>query len=391
MPWKEVNVVEQRLSFVIRAMMKEESFTHLCKEFGVTPKTGYKWIRRFREEGGRGLHDESRRPKRSANRLAEDVVCELVRLKNLKKSWGPRKIRNIYAMNHRDEQIPSLSTVSRVLEKSGLVKKRKRRRIAKGERLKNHVEVKGPNDLWTVDFKGYWYSTKKEKIEPLTVRDEYSKFVLCASLPEKSDITSVKGEFERLFEEYGLPSVIRSDNGSPFASSVSVLGLTKLSAWWLSLGIRLDRIDPGSPQQNGSHERMHRDIAEEVEAVVEGDLETNRASLEVWRKEYNTERPHESLGMKTPASVYKKSTRRYEKFDAFEYPSGYRSHMVNDRGYIHCGGRRLFLTNALNGYNVGVRGNRGTGWEVWFEKEFMGRIDPVSFVFTSEMKRKEGT
>jgi len=391
MPWKEVNVVKQRLEFVVRAMMKEEDFSQLCKEYGITPKTGYKWKQRFLEKGSKGMGDESRRPHTSAKRLAEDVVCELVRLKNIKKRWGPRKIRKIYAMNHPGEHVPSLSTVSRVLEKSGLVIKKRRRREVNPERIQNRTIPRGANDLWTVDFKGWWYTTKKEKIEPLTVRDEYSKFILSIALLEKGDISSVKQEFERLFAGYGLPKMIRSDNGPPFASSVSVLGLTKLSVWWMSLGIQLDRIDPGSPQQNGSHERMHRDIAVEVEGKIAGDINAYREALEDWRKEYNNERPHEALGMKTPASLYEKSERKYEKFDAFEYPASFTSHMVNDRGYINCHGHRVFMSNALNGYNVGLRGKRSEGWEVWFECELLGRIDPVSFVFISVQKQRYGT
>lgn len=390
MPWKEVNTMDQRIEFVIRAMMKEESFLHLCREYGISTKTGYKWRDRFLEKGQAGLLDESRRPKKSAQ-TAEDIVCELVRIKKLKSRWGPKKIRNLYEASHRGEQIPSQSTVSRILEKAGFVDKKKRRRKpANIEPIQNRIIPEKPNDLWTVDFKGYWHTLKKEKVEPLTVRDEYSKFIFSISILEKGDTTSVKREFIRLFREYGVPKMIRSDNGPPFASRVSILGLTKLSVWWMSLGIQLDRIDPGSPQQNGGHERMHRDIARELEGRISGDLEMHRARLEEWRREFNEERPHESLGMKTPATVYEKSERRYEEFEGFAYPSGYRSRQVNNRGYTNLEGRHLFISNAFNGFNVAVKKTE-EGWEVWFETRLIGVVDPVSFVLVPVQEQKNGT
>ena len=256
MPWKEVNVLDQRIEFVIRALMQQESFLQLCREYGISTKTGYKWKERFLEKGEAGLLDESRRPQTSA-RTAEEIVCEIIRIKKQKNRWGPKKIRNLYETVHPGEKIPSLSTVSRILEKSGFVEKKKRRRIAANvERIENRTKAEEPNDLWTVDFKGYWHSQKKERIEPLTIRDEYSKYILSIALLEKGDTSSVKKEFERLFRRHGLPRKIRSDNGPPFASRVSILGLTKLSVlvavpWnragsnetWKSTGERISRED----------------------------------------------------------------------------------------------------------------------------------------------------
>lgn len=390
MPWKEVNVLDQRIEFVLRALLKGESFLYLCREYGITTKTGYKWKERFLAKGEAGLLDESRRPKNSP-RTAEEIVCEIIRIKKLKSRWGPKKIRNVYESNHAGEKIPSLSTVNRILEKSGFVDKKKRRRKAANvESIQNRIKPEEPNDLWTVDFKGYWHTQTKERIEPLTIRDEYSKFILSIALLEKGDTTSVKREFERLFREYGLPRMIRSDNGPPFASRVSILGLTKLSVWWMSLGIELDRTDPGSPQQNGGHERMHRDIALELEGRIAGDLEIHRARMEEWRTEFNEERPHESLGMKKPSEVYRKSKIKYEEFDAFQYPEGFRSRQVNNRGYTNLKGRHVFISNAFNGYNIGVK-KTAEGWEVWFERKLIGIVDGRSFVLVPIEQRKEGT
>lgn len=390
MPWKEVNVLDQRIEFVLRALLRQESFLYLCREYGITTKTGYKWKERFLARGEAGLLDESRRPKKSP-RTAEEIVCEIIRIKKLKSRWGPKKIRNVYESNHAGEKIPSLSTVNRILEKSGFVDKKKRRRKAANvESIQNRIKPEEPNDLWTVDFKGYWHTQTKERIEPLTIRDEYSKFILSIALLEKGDTTSVKREFERLFREHGLPRMIRSDNGPPFASRVSILGLTKLSVWWMSLGIELDRTDPGSPQQNGGHERMHRDIALELEGRIAGDLEIHRARMEEWRNEFNEERPHESLGMKKPSEVYRKSKIKYEEFDAFQYPEGFRSRQVNNRGYTNLKGRHVFISNAFNGYNIGVK-KTAEGWEVWFERKLIGIVDGRSFVLVPVEQRKEGT
>lgn len=387
MPWKEVNVLDQRIEFVIRALMQQESFLQLCREYGISTKTGYKWKERFLEKGEAGLLDESRRPKTSA-RTAEEIVCEIIRIKKQKNRWGPKKIRNLYETVHPGEKIPSLSTLSRILEKSGFVEKKKRRRVAANvERIENRTKAEEPNDLWTVDFKGYWHSQKKERIEPLTIRDEYSKYILSIALLEKGDTSSVKKEFERLFRRHGLPRKIRSDNGPPFASRVSILGLTKLSVWWLSLGIELDRTKPGNPQENGSHERMHRDIALELEGRILGDIEAHRKRMEQWRIEFNEERPHESLGMKTPSSVYRDSSQRYEEFDSFQYPEGFRSRQVNNRGYTNLKGRHVFISNAFNGYNVGVK-KVADGWEVWFERKQIGVVDGTSFILIPLSEKK---
>ena len=389
MPWKELSIVNQRLDFVVRSFANDQSFSDLCREFGISTKTGYKWKERFLQKGIPGLSDKSRRPKGSPNKLPEEVVCEIIRIKNMKKNWGPKKIRDVYERNHPQERIPSRSTFGRIFDAAGFTVKRRTPRYSIPERIQNRIIPHAPNDLWTVDFKGWWYTPNREKCEPLTVRDEYSKFIFSIKILKKADITSVKREFERLFKVYGLPKTIRSDNGPPFASSHSILGLTKLSVWWIALGIQLDRIDPASPYQNGAHERMHLDIKNELERKVNGDLKFHQHVFDVWKEEFNTERPHESLAMKTPASVYRKSDRKFKGTDyEIQYPRGYRTRRVDDRGSLHYKGHRVFVSNAFAGQLVGLHDKGRSVVEVLFSKIIIGTFDLKLFIFNSILSRE---
>jgi putative transposase len=382
MPWKEYDVMDQKLTFVLKSFTKDTSFTELCTEFGISTKTGYKWKERFFADGVEGLKEKSRKPKKNPKELSEAVVCDLIRIKKTKTKWGPKKIRFVFAENHKHESIPSLSTVERILRRAGFVESRRKRKKFDPQRIQNRVVPEQPNDVWTVDFKGWWYTPEHERCEPLTVRDEKSKYILAITILEKGNITCVKGEFERIFARFGLPKTIRSDNGPPFASPNAILGLTRLATWWMSLGIKLDRIDPGSPYQNGAHERMHLDMKKELEGKISGSLKMHQHVFDVWRKEFNTERPHEGLGMKKPADVYKRSERKYEgPIEGIEYPGGYISRQVNDRGYINHKGKRIFLTNALGGFNVGLRADRKGSVEVWFGDNHLGKINLQTFVF----------
>ena len=215
MPWKEARVVDVRTEFVLRAVRDEKRFGELCREFGISRKTGYKWKERFLEQGLNGLEDLSRRPHRSPGEIAEDMVCQIVRIKNDHLGWGPVKIREVFARRHPNAPLPSESTFKRILEKAGLVHKRKARPHSTCGRIENRVVPEGPNDVWTTDFKGWWYTRNQQRCEPLTVRDEFSRFVLCATPLENAKTESVRRHFERLFEDHGVPRVIRSDNGTP--------------------------------------------------------------------------------------------------------------------------------------------------------------------------------
>jgi len=387
MPWKETCVMDSRLEFAVRALCEGTPFDELCKEYGISRKTGYKWKGRFLQQGPVGLEDLSRKPRNSPKQIAEDVLCEIIRIKSDHRGWGPRKIREVYARKHPKAELPSESTFKRVLEKAGLVKKRKRKKSDTCGRIDNRIVPARPNDLWTVDFKGWWYTGNRQRCEPLTVRDEFSRFVLCANPLENAKSVTVRRQFERLFETYGMPQAIRSDNGTPFACTRAPLGLSKLSAWWVALGINLDRIPPARPDQNGGHERMHRDIAMEVERCPETGLRQQRAALETWRHTFNFERPHEALGMRVPGDVYHKSARPWPKDPAeLSYPAGFMKRKVSCGGEVGMEGVKIGISTALAGWHVGLKPCGQGQFPVWFASLCLGTIDMRTETFKAANK-----
>jgi putative transposase len=382
MPWKETGVVDLREEFVLRSLVEGQGFAPLCREYGVSPKTGYKWRKRFIADGRKGLKDGSRRPHSSPRQLGEEAICRLVLLKLAHRSWGPLKIFDLYRRIYGETRGFCLSTVKRVFGKAGLIEPRRRRRHDECGRIESSVPVEEPNDLWTVDFKGEWYSSDKRRVEPLTVRDAFSRYVFCTEPLGKGSTKVVKPKFEELFMEYGVPKAIRSDNGPPFASMRSPRGLTRLSAWWVALGIVLDRITPGHPQENGAHERMHRDIAMEVEGTVDGDFRTQVEVLEMWRENFNRVRPHEALGMRVPAEVYVKSSRRYEEgvFE-LEYPPEYLRRRVSRTGAIGIDSIQINISLAVAGWEIGLKPTGCGEYGVWFGPIYLGQVDTTNRAF----------
>jgi transposase InsO family protein len=367
MPWKKSEPMEQRVEFALKAM-RTLNFRALCQEYGISAKSGYKWKERLWRKGWEGMKEESRRPHRHAEQLAEEVVCEMVRLKLAHPSWGPRKIRELYRRGH--EEVASESTFKRVLERAGLTQKRRRRRAPQAGRLSTGRQGGAVNEVWTVDFKGWWRSGGK-RCEPLTVRDEHSRYLLEVRALEDARTETVRKSFEQIFERHGLPQAIRSDNGSPFASRQGLLGLSRLSAWWVVLGIDLERGRPGHPQDNAAHERMHWDISRELEAVGESDQE----ALDLWRQSFNYERPHEALGMRCPGEVYLPSERKYEGTpEDLDYPQMC-SRRVSPKGLISLEGQPLFLSTSLGGWSVGLKPSAEDRMEVWFGRLFLGQMD----------------
>jgi len=375
MSWSSKDIVDQRTEFVLKSLERNVVFQELCNEYGISRKTGYKWRQRFVEEGLAGMHDRSRRPIESPNQLSEGIVCELIKLKLRHLSWGPKKVKALYERVHGES--PSESSVKRVLDKAGLVKRRKRRRSPLGSgRLQSPQASESPNDVWTVDFKGWWLTSGRERCEPLTIRDDFSRYVLRVEAMTSTKTTPVQQVFEEVFERYGLPKAIRSDNGTPFASSNGPLGLSRLSAWWVALGIDLDRIEPGHPEQNGGHERMHLDIRKELQRHIGGGIPEHQAAFDIWRKTFNEVRPHEALSMKTPAEIYRKSERPYEDCSRdLEYPANLLPRKINPRGAIKLSGVSYFISQALGGWTVGMEPLGNECYAVWFDRLRLAEID----------------
>ena len=348
--------MEQREKFINEMLKAEKPFKHLCAEFGISEKTGYKWKNRFFEKGKAGLIDESKNPTHP-NIIDGDTAAELIRIKRAHSAWGPKKIREIYARAFPQKQVPSLSSVKRILEKSGLVNKRKIRKPAFSDcpRLQQQLSAEEPNDVWCIDFKGWWKSSG-ERCEPFTVRDKYSRKILCVQLMTSKTSEAVREVMSNLFKKYGLPKAIHSDNGAPFAAANGILNLTCLSAWWITLGIMPDRSLKGCPGQNGSLERMHADIAREVEGKILGGINANQAFLDEWVKEYNSVRPNEAIGMKTSDEIYTCSQRKYKgDYEEIDYPIGYLTRKVAATGEIILNSVRISVGKALRGLQVGLR------------------------------------
>ena len=362
MPWKVTNEMNQKIEFAIKAQ-DSKNFSELCREYGISRKTGYKWRDRFLARGSAGLECLSRKPKSHKQELGEFVICDLIRLKNVHLKWGPKKIRELYRRQHPNEKQPSLSSVKRVFQRAGLVKRRKKRSYRETGRITHGVVATHPNHIWTIDFKGWWLTSDGLKTEPLTIRDEFSRKILAIKILPNTKTEGVMSSFKELFKKYGLPAYIRSDNGSPFACTRSLLGLTRLSAWWLELGIDLERSRPGKPQDNGAHERMHKDIRDELQF---SNPDISQEGFDLWKEEYNSERPHESLEMKTPDEVYIPSTQRYDPTAKVDYGMFETRCVHNTTGKLSYQGVEYQITRALGGKKVGLQSLKGGLIVVWF-------------------------
>ena len=372
MPWNKVEPMDQRKEFVLKAI-NASNFRQLCDEYGISTKTGYKWRQRFYQHGYEGMMEHSRRPLSHAKELSEAMVCEIVRLRNGHPTWGARKLRDIYQRIHGE--VPSESSFKRVLDRAGLVEKRRVRRRSEAGRICSGRKAGAPNEVWTVDFKGWWHGANGQRCEPLTVRDECTRYVLDLRAVADARTQTVRACFERLFERNGVPEAIRSDNGVPFASSTGVLGLSKLSAWWVALGIDLERSRPGCPQDNGAHERLHLDVERELRG------EEQQASFDEWRRTFNEERPHEALAMKRPAELYQPSARKFEGTpEDLTYPK-MEPRRVKVTGHIHYGKHSIFISTALSGWSVGLEPSGQGKFNVHFAQLLLGQYDQTTASF----------
>lgn len=365
MPWRESDAMDLRCRFVLLARERGSNVAELCREFDISRRTGYKWMCRYEEHGVSGLYDQSRRPLSCPHAISTELVLEIVRVKYLKPTWGAKKILP-YLERRYPGTLPSRATIERVLERSGLVERRSKRprRIPADHHL---VKPEKPNDVWTVDFKGWWHTKDKTRCEPLTIRDEFSRYLIALKALNTTRQDPVKDCFRECFDRYGLPNYIRCDNGSPFVSSTSLCGLTQLSVWWLKVGVAPNRTRPATPSDNGAHERMHRDIKAELQKHAAKDIKTQQEVFDIWKEEFNKERPHEALKGKTPSDIYSRSKRHYDASEPeYAYPRSFEERKITSTGEFNWLQRKIFLTKALAGEFVGVDSVDPNHVQLWF-------------------------
>jgi putative transposase len=372
MPWMECNQMDERLKFVAR-MLDGESMSAVCREFGISRKTGYKIFNRYQDCGLEGLQDQSRRPIRQANKLPFQIERVIVQIKRERPSWGAPKIRDRIIRLYPSIKPPATSTVHAVLERHGLVTPRKVRRYrAQGTELS---EGTSPNELWCADYKGEFQLGNHRYCYPLTITDYRTRYLLACEGLESTKETFAFTIFERVFKEFGLPLAIRTDNGVPFASPNALFGLSRLSIWWLRLGIAIERIKPGHPQQNGRHERMHLTLKKEATKPVAFNFLQQQARFDAFVEQYNNDRPHQALNMKYPAEVYTPSARIYRPPEEPAYPFHDRTVRITRCGRICIGSRKINLSRAFAGQLVGIREVSDRIWLVSFMEFDLGYFD----------------
>ncbi len=372
MPWKECHVVDERLRFVARRL-DGESMTALCAEFGISRKTGYKIFDRYKDYGVHGLTDRSRRPYRHAQQLPLVLETQIVRLKKEYPDWGAPKIREKLRGRCGPLPCPAISTVHAILDRHGLVQRRRRRRPRVTGTPLSPATM--PNALWCADFTGEFRLGNRQYCYPLTITDFASRYLLTCEALSTTREAYAFAVFERAFKDYGLPRAIRTDNGVPFASAHALYGLSKLSVWWLRLDIALERIKPGHPEQNGRHERMHLTLKQQATKPAAPNLLQQQARFDRWQRQYNDERPHQALAMKVPADVYGPSDRPYRGVGELDYPLHDWASTVTHCGRICFRGRKVNLSQVFAGQLVGVRQVSERIWLVTFMHYDLGYFD----------------
>ena len=374
MPWSQTSPMDQRTQFIADYLRDSLSFSELCQLYNVSRKTGYKWVERYLHHGPAGLVERSRKPQRSPNATAEDIVAALLEARRRHPSWGGKKLLTLLHKRHPRWDLPGRSTVCDILSRHGLVpKQRARRRI--GHPGKPASAILAPNDMWSADYKGQFKTGNGVYCYPLTVADGYSRYLLGCQALSSTAVAAAKPVFTRLFKEYGLPRRIRTDNGVPFATN-TLARLSSLSAWWVRLGVLPELIEPGKPQQNGRHERMHRTLKAETTRPVAGSLAAQQRKFNHFREEFNDERPHEALDQQTPASLYQHSTREMpSKIPPLEYPDRFEVRYVSANGGIRWNRDWINVSVVCIGEYVGLEEIDDGIWNVYFGPLKLGRLN----------------
>lgn len=363
MPWKRTGAVDERLRFIATVQSSDDSFSEICRRFGVSRRVGYKWLKRYQLDGPSGLDDRAPLALTIKHKLPPSVVARIIQVRKEHPTWGPRKIRKTLEA-HCFWRVPATSTIGDVLTNYGLITKRRARRATPPSASPMAPTTK-PNETWCVDFKGHFAMKNGVRCHPLTLTDHETRYLLLCEGLEKTGEDSVRPHFDRAFRDYGLPERIRSDNGPPFATS-ALGGLSKLSVWWIKLGITPERIAPGKPQQNGRHERMHRTLAEEIEP--QADIFAQQIALDRFRHVFNELRPHEALDMSTPSKIYRPPNRKLplRSLDP-EYPTSMEVRRLDRDGRMRFGGaERTVVSRVLAGEAIGLEPIDDDVWRIHF-------------------------
>jgi putative transposase len=374
MPWKESSPMDQKTQFIADYLRDMLSVSELCDLYGISRKTAYKWIERYVRQGPAGLEDRSRKPRNSPNRTAEHIEAALLQARARHPSWGAKKLLPLVAKRFPNEELPVQSTVFEILGRHGmLARKRQRRRI--GHPGAPSSSMLAPNDVWCADFKGQFKTNDGHYCYPLTVTDGFSRYLLGCQALHSTAVHEAKPVFTRLFREFGLPLRIRTDNGVPFATN-TLARLSSLSAWWVRLGVMPEFIEPGKPQQNGRHERMHRTLKAETTRPPAGNLRAQQRKFNHFQTEYNSERPHEALDMQTPQQLYRSSPRPMpNRPPPLEYPDRFEVRYVSGNGGVRWNRHWVNVSVVCIGEYVGFEEIDDAIWNVYFGPLKLGRFN----------------
>lgn len=378
MPWNRTDSINERLRFVAQSQEGLYSHAELCERYGVSRQTGYATLSRYAELGVDGLKDRSHAPVHCPHRISEGMRAVLLDARRAHPTWGPRKILAWLRPQHPEQVLPAASTVGDLYSRERLVERRPRRRKW-SQPGRTRVAVNGANDLWTIDFKGEFRTRDGQRCYPLTIADGHTRFLLAVDALPSTAHAGAREVIERVFREYGLPAVIRSDNGGPF-STKAIAGLSRLNVWWTQLGIKQDRIPLGRPDQNGAHERMHRTLKQQTVWPPAADALAQQKRFDTFRSEYDFERPHEALGQKTPGSLYVPSPRELpERLPQPEYPGHCVIRQVRANGVLYFRDREIFLSELLIGQSIALEEIADGVWSIYFYDLLLARLDERTF------------
>lgn len=378
MPWEVSTVLDQRIAFIANSKKQELSMAQLCRAYGISRTTGYKWLRRWREDPAGGVADRSRAPHHHPNRLSEAQAEQIVQLRTEHATWGPRKLRARLQRLAPDQSWPAPSTIGELLHHRSLSVPRGRGRRSAPPPPTPLTPGNGPNEVVTLDYKGHFVLGNGTRCHPLTVQDAYSRVLLRCQALAREDFASAQPVLVAAFREFGLPQVIRSDNGAPFAGT-GLTGLTRLSVWLLRLGLRLERIAPAHPEQNGRHERMHGTLKAEATRPAQWDLAAQQRVFDRFRHEFNYERPHQALDYAVPADYYQRSEREYPaRLPEVHYPDEWAVRRVRNKGHLRWRSGLLFVCEALAGQPVGLAPLDERLWALYYNHMPLAILDDAT-------------